>query len=252
MNKYFVFILLVFAGLVLVSCDKGKDQNNAENPQENPQTNPQDSTEINPLPYLRVDDLMPLQMISLRLAEEKLAERGYEGGWQTYTRCDDGKLHEQQNYLYFSEDKKDSIVLYPNSEGLIEGVEYYSSRGVVPSEAKAWLTHIPEKVNIPEKIAEIVGREEIAFNFMQESGKNNIECSTYSEFLETIKNLSSGMFILAAWGEVVPRTAPSGYYGGFIAIKYSYSNNVDAAYLSLSFAYHEQKNDPEPAGPGDE
>ena len=101
MKKYFVFILLVFAGLALVSCDKGKAQNNPENSQENTQTNPQDSTEINPLPYLRVDDLMPLQMISLRLAEEKLAERGYEGGWQTYTRCDDGKLLELQNYCFF-------------------------------------------------------------------------------------------------------------------------------------------------------
>lgn len=225
-----MYAMIVFVGIALVSCDKEK--NNAEDPTSN-----------NPYPYLRVDDLIPLQMISVSQAEEKLAKMGYKGGWQTYMIYEDGKSYQQQDYLYFSKDKRDSIFLFPNSEGIIEEISYNACKGIIPTDAKAWLTHIPEKVEIPEKVAQIVGKNEIAFLLMREWEKDEIFCQTYSEFLESIKNLASGMFIDAWWGSgPVPNSAPSGYYGG-IYMRYRYVNNIDWANLYIGFEYHEQKED---------
>lgn len=233
MKRIFLYAMIAVSGIALMSCDKEK--NNAEDP-----------TSDIPYPYLRVDDLMPLQMISISQAEEKLAKMGYKGGWQTYTTYEDGKSFQQQDYLYFSGDKKDSILLFPNAEGLIEEISYNASRGVIPSEAKAWLTHIPEEVTIPERIAQIVGKNKIAFLLMREWEKDEIFCQTYSEYLAAIKNLASGMFIDAWWGSgPVPISAPSGYYGG-IYMRYKYVNNTDWANLYIGFEYHEQQVLPEP------
>lgn len=231
MKKIFMYAMIAFAGIALMSCDK--DKNNAKDP-----------TTDNPYPYLRVDDLLPLQMISVSQAEEKLAKMGYKGGWQTYTIYEDGKSYQQQDYLYFTEDKKDSIFLFPNPEGLIEEIAYNASKGIIPTDAKTWLTHIPEKVTIPERIAQIVGRNEIAFFLMCEREKEEIVCKTYSEYLEAIKNLTSGMFIDAWWGSspMVATSDPSGYYE-VIYMRYRYINNTDWANLSIEFKYHEQKED---------
>lgn len=236
MKKIFLYAMITVSGIALMSCDK--DKNNADDP-----------TSDNPYPYLRVDDLMPLQMISISQAEEQLAKMGYKGGWQMYTTYEDGKSYQQQDYLYFSRDKKDTILLFPNSEGQIEEISYNASRGVIPSEAKAWLTHIPEEVTIPERIAQIVGKNKIAFLLMREWEKDEIFCQTYSEYLAAIKNLASGMFIDAWWGSgPVPNSAPSGYYGG-IYMRYRYVNNTDWANLYIGFEYHEQQPDVEPQDP---
>ena len=237
MKKIFMYAIIAFVGIALMSCDK--DKNNAE-----------DSKTDNPYPYLRVDDLMPLQLLTISQAEEKLAQMGYKGGWQTYTAYEEGKSYQQQDYLYFSDDKKDSIFLFPNSAGIIEEISYNASKGAIPSEAKEWLTHIPEIVTIPERIAKIVGREDISFLLMREWEKGEIFCQTYSEYLAAIKNLSSGMFIDAWWGSgPVPNSAPTGYYGG-IYMRYRYVNNTDWANLYVGFEYHEQK-DNEPIMPPD-
>ena len=246
MKKYFIFIILLVAGVAFVACDKGKDQNNPDNSQENTQTNPQDSTEKNPYPYMRYADLEPLLMISLSKAEEHLAKMGYKGGFQSYTYYEDGKQYKEDRYLYTPEDKMDSIMLFPNSDGIIEEISYNACKGVIPSEAKAWLTHIPENVTIPERIAKIVGENEMAFMLMREWEKDEIKCSTYSEYVDAINNkLSSGMFIDAWWGKMVNPSALSGYYGGFMAMRYKYINNVDWANLGISYKYHTQR-EPEP------
>lgn len=235
MKKIFMYAMIAFVGIALMSCDK--DKNNADDPKTD-----------NPYPYLRVDDLMPLEMVSISQAEEILAQMGFKGGWRTYTIYIDGKSYQQEDYLYFSKDKQDSILLFPNSKGLIQEVSYNASRGVIPSDAKAWLTHIPEKVSIPERIAKIVDREDISFLLMREWEKDEIFCQTYSEYLEAIKNLSSGMFIDAWWGSgPVPNYYPTGYYGG-IYMRYRYVNNTDWANLYVGFEYHEQ-NDNEPIMP---
>ena len=252
MKKYFIFVLLVVAGLAIVSCDKGKDQNNAENPQENPQTNPQDSSKTNPYPYLRYTDLEPLLHISLSTAEEQLAKMGYKGGYQSYTYYEDGKQYTENRYLYLPEDKKDSVMLFPDSEGVVAGISYNASRGVIPSEAKAWLIHIPEKIVIPQRLVKLVDVSELPFTLMREWSKDEIRCSTYSEYLDAINNkLASGMFIDAWWGAPVAPSAPAGYYG-MVAMRYKYINNTDWSNLSIEFAYHEPKNDPEPVDPGEE
>ena len=257
MKKYFLLILLLVAGLALVSCDKSKDQNNPADPQgsaqTDPQTNPQDSLNPSPFVYLSYAELEPLLMISLSKAEENLAKMGYKGGFQSYTYYEDGKEYKEDRYLYTSEDKRDSVILFPNSEGMIEEISYNASKGVIPSEAKGWLTHIPEKIPVPQRISEVISYTEVPFLLMREWVKDEIFCQTYSDYLDVINNqLASGMFIDAWWGSgPVPTTAPSGYYGG-VYMRYKYINNEDWANLYIGFYYHEKEDYPEPIMPGDE
>ena len=252
MKKYFIFILLLVAGVALVSCDKGKDQNNAENSQENAQTTPQDSTETNPYTYLRVEDLKQLQLISIADAEAILTKMGYKGGWQTY-KDPDG--HEKEDYLYTSVDNRDTIFLFTDPTFGVYFVHYKASKGVVPSEAKAWLTHIPENYPLQEKAKQISGLSDIPFSAAHLMGPTedvHIQCSTYDEYLKNLNNLSSGMVVDVRWGSyLVPSDWPTGYYGG-VSMDYTYKNNRDAAELVIGFRYHEHVDESGPVMPGDE
>ncbi len=209
MKKLFTYAIIAFAGIALMSCNK--------------QNNPDDPTSDNPYPYLRVDDLMPLEMISISEAETKLVKMGFNGGWQTYMMYGG----QDQGYLYTSADKKDTILLRPNSEGLIKAVTYIGSKGVIPSEAKSWLTHIPEKIKLSESLSEIMGVTEYTFAYANHAdGQETYK--TYSEYIGMLNNISSGMFIAAVWG-----TIP--YAPGGVAMYYDYRNNIDQATLCLGF-----------------
>ena len=68
-------MLLCAASMLLVACNDKKDEPNA--------SGTQTTTLDNPYPYLRVNDLMPLELIPLAQAEEKLATLGFKGGWNS-------------------------------------------------------------------------------------------------------------------------------------------------------------------------
>ncbi len=124
-------------------------------------------------------------------------------------------------------------------------VHYKASKGVAPSEAKTWLTHIPENYKLQEKAKQISGLSEIPFtaaNFLGPQEGVRINCSTYPEYLEKLNNLSSGVQVDVRWGSyLVPNDWPTGYYGG-ISMDYMYKNNRDAVELVIGFRYHEHKD----------
>ena len=232
MKKIFMYAMIAFVGIALMSCDK--DKNNADDPKTD-----------TPYPYLRVDDLMPLEMVSISQAEEQLSKMGFLGGWQ-----------ETGEYLYVSKSKKDSIFLYVDTEGLVgkglvTTISYHASKGVIPSDAKGWLAHIPEKVVLPERISQLTKANELPFfNAVTAIPPYEDENAyyTYSEYIAGLQNLSSGMQILALWGSGgVPNYYPTGYYGG-IEMVYNYMNGRDMAILMLYGFYHKQ-NDNEPIMP---
>ena len=232
MKKIFMYAIIAFVGIALMSCDK--DKNNADDPKTD-----------KPYPYLRVDDLMPLEMVSISQAEEQLSKMGFLGGWQ-----------ETGEYLYVSKSKKDSIFLYVDTEGLVgkglvTTISYHASKGVIPSDAKGWLAHIPEKVALPERISQLTKANELPFFYASTaipSYEDENAYYTYSEYIAGLQNLSSGMQISAAWGSgPVPNNYPTGYYGG-IEMVYNYMNGRDMAILMLYGFYHKQ-NDNEPIMP---
>jgi len=238
LKKLFMYAMIAFAGIALMSCDK--DKNNANDPKTD-----------NPYPYLRVDDLMPLEMIPISQAEEKLAQMGFKGGWK--------QEGNEEFYLYVSDSKKDSIFLYVDTEGLVgkgvvTTVSYQASKGVIPSDAKEWLAHIPETVALPERISQLTKANELPF-FYAVNALPSLEEEdvyyTYQEYITGLQNLSSGMQILAMWGSGgVPNNYPTGYYGG-VEMVYNYMNGRDMAILMLYGFYHEQ-DDNEPIMPEDE
>ena len=241
MKKYFIFILLVVAGLALVSCDKSKDQNNPENAQENtqndPQTNPQDSTGSNPYPYLRLEDLSPLHLLPIAKAEETVTKMGFKGGWQT--------KNGEGFYLYVSDSKTDSIFLETDSAGIVHIISYQASKGVLPSDAKGWLGHIPEQIILPEKAAQLTGQSILAFfdSYVDlPQGENH--CMEYKDYIAKLQDLSTGCLVQAVWGSPIPENHPDGYYGQVIMV-YDYTNNKDFVILMLSTFYHKQR-EPEP------
>jgi hypothetical protein len=212
MKKLFTYAIIAFAGIALMSCNK--------------QNNPDDPTSDNPYPYLRVSDLMPLEMISISEAETKLVKMGFNGGWQTYEMYGD----QNQGYLYTSADKKDTIILNPNSERLIKEIYYIGSKGTIPSEAKSWLAHVPEKIKLSASLSEIMGVTEYTFVVGGDGSNGQEICETYSEYIGMLNNISSGMFINATWG-TYPH-APGG-----VVITYEYRNNIDRATLVLGYYF---------------
>ena len=232
MKKIFLYgLLFAFVGL-LSAC-----KNDKNNPDE------QDS---NSYPYLRVSDLMPLELLSISQAETKLANMGYTGGWQKYID-EDG--YQEEGYLYTSKSKKDTIVLDTDPEYGVVTVVYKASKGVIPSEARAWLSHVPEKVTIPQKAIEISGKQNLTFSSAWTrsliDGEIIANTNKYSEYLEMTKDISSGIDFGALWGTLaIDSQWPSGYYGGALLF-YSYENNRDYAAITIAFYHHEQ-NDNKP------
>lgn len=223
-------MLLCVATMSLVGCKNG--QNEPGNP-----------TADNPYPYLRVSDLMPLELLPLSQAEAKLANMGYTGGWQTYID-EDGKS--TGDYLYTSSDKRDTIVLDQDPKYGVVTVVYKASKGIIPSKASAWLSHVPEKVTIPQKAIEISGQKNITFSSAWMRGLKGGEMldntNIYSEYIEMAKDITSGVDFGALWGTLAISTDwPTGYYGG-VMMNYSYENNQDRASITLAFYYHEQKD----------
>ena len=108
-----MYAMIAFVGIALMSCDK--DKNNADDPQANSKE------------YLQLNDLTPLHLIPLSQAEAKLKEMGF--------------TDEEEKYVYTSVDKKERIFGGLNSDRLVEGVTYIASKGIVPSDAKKWLSH---------------------------------------------------------------------------------------------------------------
>lgn len=232
MKKIFMYAIIAFVGIALMSCDK--DKNNADDPKTD-----------NPDPYLRVDDLMPLEMVSISQAEEQLSKMGFAA-----------EASAIGEYLYVSKSKKDSIFLYVDTEGLVgkglvTTISYQASKGVIPSDAKGWLAHIPEKVTLPERISQLTKANELPFSNAVTAippYEDENAYYTYSEYIAGLQNLSSGMQILAMWGSCgVSIDYPTGYYGG-IEMVYNYMNGSDMAILKLYCFYHKQ-NDNEPIMP---
>lgn len=235
MKKYFIIILLLFVGLALVSCDKGKDQNNAENPLENPQTNPQDSTESNPYPYLRLQDLSSLHLITLSQAEAILKEMGFSD--------------KDEKYIYTSSDKKERIVGGLNSDGLVEGLSYVASKGIAPNDAKKWLIHISENVTLPKYKRSIPFAGAYFYDRVEEDPKIEEEpkyiAKTYSQYIGLLENLASGMRVEVFWEEDnIPEDESVGYS---VAIIYRYGNNIDQAILSIASLHRIEPVEPEMA-----
>lgn len=237
MRKIFLYATIAVVGIALMSC--GNDKNNAEDPQTD-----------NPYPYLCVDDLMPLEMVPISQAEKTLSQMGFKGGWQ--------KKGNEEFYLYVSDSKKDSIFLYVDTEGLVgkglvTTISYQASKGVIPSDAKGWLSHIPEKVALPERISQLTKANELPFFYAVKaipSYKDEDAYYTYGEYIAGLQNISSGEQVLAMWGSgPVLNSAPTGYYGG-IEMWYNYMNGKDMANLRLYGFYHE-KDDNEPIMPPD-
>ena len=238
MKKIFMYAMIAFVGIALMSCDK--DKNNADEPKTD-----------NPYPYLRVDDLMPLELLSLSQAEAKLANMGFNGGLQKY-KIEDGKYSDE--YLYTSSDKRDTVFLGHDTQYGVVTVLYKASKGVVPSSAIGWLSHFPENITIPQKAIEISGQNNLPFSSAWtrnlRDGEIIANANTYSKYINLISDLTTGIEIGALWGTLgVTNSWPSGYYGGVI-VYYNYVDNKDFAAIDIAFFYHEHK-DLEPIMPPD-
>lgn len=209
MKKIFKYAMIAFVGIALMSCDK--DKNNADDPQTNSKE------------YLQLNDLTPLHLIPLSQAEAKLKDMGFKSN---------GYSNEEDGYIYYSTDKKESIVFGLNSNGNTEAVAYIASKGISPSAAKAWLTHIPETTTLP--------KYEIPLPFGGYSIANGNEEpqfyeDDYAKYVNVIKGLTQGMSVNAIWGEKeVPQDATVGYSIGMV---YSYENNVDQAILHIACSH---------------
>jgi len=237
MKKYFIFVLLVVAGLALVSCNKGKDQNNPENSQETPQNNPQDSTETNSYPYLTLSDITPFQLLSLSDAETKLTQMGFIGG---YT----GKAEVYEKYAYSK--GNDSLFLVLDSTNIVNEVVYLASKGILPDSAKGWLKHIPEKIKVAANIAQLIGSSEVPFYIGSSMRKTT---QNYADYLIMVNNLVPEGDVYAEWYLQKPDSIDGYYYAA--GIHYKYTKNKDRAYLAAA-VYKNIVNKPEPVDPTDE
>ena len=230
MKKVFL-LLLCAATMLLVACNDKKDEPNS--------SGTQTTTTDNPYPYMRVSDLMPLELIPLAQAEEKLAVLGFKGGWNS----------NEKKYIYVSSDKNETIELKQSAELGVTEVFYRASKGIIPSDAKGWLAHIPQNVEIPIKATQLTGINEITFTNAGIRTPESV-ASTYAEYIEMLKTLASGMDLMAMWGVPLgpsPAMGPSGYYGGII-MTYLYENNADEATLTINFRDHDE-NQPNPGDP---
>lgn len=210
MKKIFLYAMIAVSGIALMSCDKDKD--NAEDPKTD-----------NSYPYLRLTDLTPLHLISLSQAESKLKDMGFKSN---------GYSNEEDGYIYYSADKKETIVFGLNNVGETEAVAYIASKGIMPSDSKAWLSHIPETTTLPKyEIPLPFGGYSIAKGSEEPQFYEN----NYAEYVNAINNITKGMSVNAIWGEKeVPEDATVGYSVGIV---YSYEDNVDQAILSIACSH---------------
>ena len=202
---------MAFAVLTFPACDK--DKNNAEEPQTNQHE------------YLRLDDLTPLHLISISQAEAKLKEMGYGN-----------KEKDGESYIYTSSDKKETIICALNSDNLAEAISYIASKGVSPSDAKAWLSHIPENVSLPKYSRSIPFDVAEYYDSPKEDPKLTEEpkfvAKTYQQYINLLEELHSEMRVSASWEEEdIPETETVGYG---VQMAYSYGDNVDQAILSIT------------------
>lgn len=222
MKKTLLYVVVACVGLMTVSC---KDSNKSEDPK----------TTDNPYAYLRVSDLMPMFLTPLAQAEAIVLKMGYKGGWQI--------VNGEGAYLYTSPSQKDSIFLDTAADGSVCYVQYIAEgKGVVPSDAKGWLSHLPENVTLPERVATLVKSNYAPFfdSYLEKPNESGIRCTAYQEYLNNVQSLVSGVSVEAVWGAGgVPNDYPSGYYGN-IVMTYKFENNKDRALLSLAGFYHEQ------------
>ena len=208
MKKIFIYAMIAFVGIALMSCDK--DKNNADDPQTNSKE------------YLQLNDLTPLHLIPLSQAEAKLKDMGF--------------TDEDEKYVYTSSDKKERIVGGLNSDGLVEGLTYIASKGIVPSDAKKWLSHISEKVTLPKYKRSIPFAGAYFYNRVEEDPKMGDDpiyvAKTYQQHISLLENLASGMRVEVFWEEDdIPENESVGYS---VAIIYRYGNNIDQATLSIA------------------
>lgn len=196
---------MVFAILSLAACDN--DKNKADDPQTN---------------YLRLSDLTPLHLVSLSQAESKLKEMGF-------TNAD-------EEYVYTSSKQNESIVCELNSDGFIESLSYIASKGIVPKDAKKWLSHISENVTLPKYIRTIPFAGAYFYNSVGEDPKMEEEpkfiAESYQQYISLLENLTSGMRVEVFWEEDnIPEDESVGYS---VAMIYCYGDNVDQAILNIA------------------
>ena len=199
------------------------------------QNNPEESK--NPYPYLRLSDLAALHRVPLKNAEAKLAEMSYTGGWQKY--YDVRNQAYEEAYLYTSKEKQDTIILVPSTNGEIKMVNYIATKGILPADAKSWLTHIPEKASMQnwKDILDFMGGSVYNYATKQEAGGN------YSEYCKAVENITSGTMAQATWHS----ESSTGYC--YINLMYEYSNNTDFAMLVISSEVNDEPIDPDPEDP---
>ena len=223
MKKIFMYAMIAFVGVALMSCSKGK--NNA------------DDLQTKTKGYLQLSDLTPLHLIPLSQAEANLKEMGYSGG---YSNKEDG-------YIYYSADKKETIVFGLNSEEQTEDVIYMASKGIAPEDAKDWLSHMSEKVTLPKYKRFIPFAGAYYYNSVEEDPKMEDDpihvAKTYQQYISLLENLASGMRVEVFWEEDdIPENESVGYS---VAIIYRYGNNIDQATLSIASLHRVEPNLPE-------
>lgn len=217
MKKIFIYAMIAFVGIALMSCDK--DKNNADDPQTNSKE------------YLQLNDLTPLHLIPLSQAEAKLKDMGFKI---------DGQLDDDN--VYISSDKKETIIFSVNEDGLVEAINYTANKGITPADVKGWLSHIPERVNLPKYSRSIPFTGSYYYEVpMYDEPKYSAE--TYQQYLSLLENLDSEMNVSAIWEEDnIPDNETVGYG---IIIQYEYSDNKDTASLCITCMHRIEPNFPE-------
>jgi len=175
--------------------------------------------------YLRLSDLTPLHLISISQAEAKLKEMGYGN-----------KEKDEELYIYTSSDNKERILCALNEDNLIEVIGYVASKGISPSDAKAWLSHIPANVSLPKYARSIPFDVAEYYDSPKEDPKLTEEpkfvAKTYQQYINLLEELHSGMRVAASWEEEdIPETETVGYG---VQMAYSYGDYVDQAILSIT------------------
>ena len=222
MKKIFMYAMIAFVGVALMSCSKGK--NNADDPQTKTKG------------YLQLSDLTPLHLIPLSQAEANLKEMGYSSG---YSNKEDG-------YIYYSADKKETIVFGLNSEEQTEAVYYMASKGIAPEDAKDWLSHMSESVTLPMYKRSIPFAGAYYYDSVEEDPKMEDEpkyvADTYQQYIRLLASLTSEMRVEVFWEDDIPENESVGY-GAFM--KYSYGGNIDQAILAITCLHRVEPNFPE-------
>ncbi len=158
--------MIAFMGIVLASCENGTSQGK------------------NPYPYLRLSDIAPLHLIPLSKAEAKFAEMGFK----------DGEVQQEKYYMYYTKDRVECIICIIDADGLITGIVYDSKKDVIPTDAKEWLAHIPEKVNLPTYSKSIP-----FYHGHCIVGYSSKDVASYDDYLTNTKELTIGMYIDGEW-----------------------------------------------------